>query len=253
MGAARSRLSGTCSRVAEDRREALLRYILRPAVAQERVKRGPDGLVRVGAGCPSAHACKCARFTYALASVEGGETDRGHTPAWRHLENALGSPTRDTGEVIRHLARLGRGSRPRRSSIDTAGGDTSETTPKAYSIRGRGGRGDFDRLRGSLSTQPALVEEALDPLGASNHGDSDSVAEALELDGEAKRLPHIRGTAARATPHPLRHRRATSADVALPVRLDEPLFGHDEVALVCTSCERADANGRKKMENSAHR
>ena len=107
MDAARSRLSGTCSRVAEDRREALLRYILRPAVAQERVKRGPDGLVRVGAGCPSAHACKCARFTYALASVEGGETDRGHTPAWRHLENALGSPTRDTGEVIRHLARLG--------------------------------------------------------------------------------------------------------------------------------------------------
>lgn len=29
-------------------REALLKYILRPAVAQERVTRGPDGLVRIG-------------------------------------------------------------------------------------------------------------------------------------------------------------------------------------------------------------
>ncbi len=28
-------------------REALLKYILRPAVAQERVTRGPDGLVRI--------------------------------------------------------------------------------------------------------------------------------------------------------------------------------------------------------------
>jgi hypothetical protein len=32
----------------EQGREALLKYILRPAVAQERVTRGPDGLVRIG-------------------------------------------------------------------------------------------------------------------------------------------------------------------------------------------------------------
>ena len=32
----------------EEGREALLKYILRPAVAQERVTRGPDGLVRIG-------------------------------------------------------------------------------------------------------------------------------------------------------------------------------------------------------------
>jgi hypothetical protein len=31
----------------EQGREALLKYILRPAVAQERVTRGPDGLVRI--------------------------------------------------------------------------------------------------------------------------------------------------------------------------------------------------------------
>ena len=35
-------------RLDEQGREALLKYILRPAVAQERVTRGPDGLVRIG-------------------------------------------------------------------------------------------------------------------------------------------------------------------------------------------------------------
>ena len=29
-------------------REALLKYVLRPGIAQERVTRGPDGLVRIG-------------------------------------------------------------------------------------------------------------------------------------------------------------------------------------------------------------
>jgi hypothetical protein len=32
----------------EEGREALLKYIFRPAVAQERVTRGPEGLVRIG-------------------------------------------------------------------------------------------------------------------------------------------------------------------------------------------------------------
>jgi hypothetical protein len=46
--------SGASVRFDEQGREALLKYILRPAVAQERVTRGPDGLVRIALKKPFA-------------------------------------------------------------------------------------------------------------------------------------------------------------------------------------------------------
>ena len=62
-------------------REALLKYVLRPAIAQERVVRGPDGLVRVALKRDNGHRHGSAVIAQSPRGVRPGPS-RAPDPTW---------------------------------------------------------------------------------------------------------------------------------------------------------------------------